>query len=178
MHYLEQAREHLSLDNVKEQVGKVLGAASGAGGSQTVTIARPRAQVEQFWRDPEKLSAVFGEVADVRTSGSGAYQWTLHRDGDESVTWNTVLVTEGDALRFAPAPGDDSAIGEGLQISIEFSDAPVDLGTEVTLRAKTPLPDFLVGAAAFQALYRARALLQTGEMPSLAGTPSARATTA
>lgn len=48
------------------------------------------------------------------------------------------------------------------------------LGTEVTLTLQLPAPNVVLRGAAFKVLYRARALLQTGELPTLTPTPAAR----
>jgi hypothetical protein len=45
----------------------------------------------------------------------------------------------------------------------------------VTLRVEAPAPRLLSGAAAFKVLYRLRALMQTGEVPTIKSNPSARA---
>jgi hypothetical protein len=74
-------------------------------------------------------------------------------------------------LRFVDAGQNGTFSNE---IILDFSEAPRGQGTEVTLRLKTPAPALLSGALAFKALYRARALLQTGEMPTLKINPSAR----
>ncbi|GAA5107969.1 hypothetical protein [Nocardia iowensis] len=169
MNYLDKAKEQLT-----DLVGKVIDSGSSGGGTQTVTISCPRDQVEQFWRDPEKLSAVLGDIAEVRSTGPTGYQWILHRGDAESITWDTTLVAEEGSLRFVRATGNGSST-EGAEIQLTFRDAPHDLGTEVTLRVQSPIPDLLTGAAAFKVLYRARALLQTGEVPTLAHNPSARA---
>ncbi|MCM6775582.1 hypothetical protein NDR87_15100 [Nocardia sp. CDC159] len=164
-HYVGMARSQVS-DLVEKLVGS---AASSAG--QTMTIARPRAEVEQFWREPENLSRVLGDLAEVRSGPSGSYVWTLRPADGEAVSWNTELVRDDNGLRFIGARAGDA---EPMEVRLEFADAPADLGTEVRLEAHTPLPDLLTGAAAFTALYRARALLQTGEIPTLAHNPSAR----
>ncbi|PXX59794.1 hypothetical protein DFR70_111178 [Nocardia tenerifensis] len=163
MSYLDKAKEQLT-----DLAQKVTG--NSDGNSQTVTIARPRAQVEQFWRDPDALSKVFGDLADVRSTSPTSFTWTPHNAADDSPSWQTRLVAEDGSLRFV----DVSSVGKGMELRLTFADAPRDLGTEVTMRVQTPIPDLLTGAATFQALYRARALLQTGEVPSLAHNPSAR----
>ncbi|GAB2682285.1 SRPBCC family protein [Nocardia goodfellowii] len=168
MSYIDKAKEQLT-----DLVGKVIDSGSG-GGAQTVTISRPRAEVEQFWRDPEKLSQVLGELAEVRSTEPMRYEWVLHRADEEPITWDTTLETEPDGLRFVRAAGNGDP-AEPAEIRVTFRDAPRELGTEVTLRVKSPVPDLLTGAATFKALYRARALLQTGEVPTLAHNPSARA---
>ncbi|MGK8488893.1 SRPBCC family protein [Nocardia asiatica] len=159
---------------MSDLVGRVLESASSYSSTQTVTIARPRAEVERFWRDPANLSEVMGDVADVRSSGPSSYEWTLHAGADGRTTWQTTLQEEEGRFRFVGSTDDSTSSAPGLELELRFRDAPRDLGTEVTMRARTPLPDVLTGAATFTALYRARARLQTGEVPTLAHNPSAR----
>lgn len=169
MHYVDTAKGQLT-----ELVEKFLESASRTGPSRTVTISRSRVEVERFWRDADNLSRVLGDLGDVRATGPAAYEWTLLRGDDEALTWQTTLVTEADGLRFVGAAPDGSARERGPEIGLFFADAPHGLGTEVTMRASAPVPGFLIGPAAFKALYRARALLQTGELPTLEHNPSAR----
>lgn len=152
-------------------VTKAVGAASSRGHPQIVTIGRPRAEVEQLWHDPRLLSRVFAEMASVHHAEGARYVWRLGPDDGETVTWTTTLTEEPGRLRFT---GTDDPAGTYLQV--DFRDAPRGLGTEVTLCVRASLPDILTDTAAFAALYRARALLQTGEIPTLAGNPSTRAT--
>ena len=69
------------LDNVVQKVGQVVGEAVGhvskSDATQSVTIARPRDEVTQFWRDPQSLSAVFDQAAEVRAGDvAGEYVWS------------------------------------------------------------------------------------------------------
>ncbi|MEV6661389.1 SRPBCC family protein [Nocardia fluminea] len=169
MSYIEKAKEQLT-----DLVGKAVFSSSSGGGAQTVTISRPQAEVEPFWRDPEKLSQVLGDLAEVRSTGPRSYEWVLHSADEESITWDTTLETEEDGLRFVGATDSGDPAG-AVEIRVTFRVGPRDLGTEVTLRVKSPVPDLLTGPATFKVLYRARALLQTGELPTLAHNPSARA---
>ncbi|WP_280294573.1 SRPBCC family protein [Nocardia abscessus] len=169
MHYIDDTKHLLS-----DLVGRVLESASSYSSSQTLTIARPRAEVERFWRDPANLSEVLGGVAEVRSSGPSSYEWTFPSGADGRTTWTTTLREEDGHFRFVGSTDDDTSSAPGLELELGFADAPRDLGTEVTMRARTPLPDLLTGAATFTALYRARARLQTGEIPTLANNPSAR----
>ncbi|NKY42034.1 hypothetical protein [Nocardia cerradoensis] len=159
------------MDRLGAVVTKVVGAASSRGHPQIVTIGRPRAEVERLWHDPRMLSRVFGEMASVHTADGARYVWRLGPDDGETVTWTTALTEEPGTLRFT-GTGDDPT---GTYLQLDFRDAPQGLGTEVTLSVGAPLPDILTDTAAFAALYRARALLQTGEIPTLAGNPSTRA---
>ncbi|MGW0358491.1 hypothetical protein ACWDXV_30225 [Nocardia nova] len=160
-------------DAVKDRLGtvvtKVVGAASGYGHPQSVTIARPREDVQRLWRDPHRLSRVFGDVASVSSEDGHRFEWRLGSHGNETDTWTTTLTEGPGTLRFT---GTEAA---GAALQLNFRDAPRGLGTEVTLSVLAPIADVLTDTAAFAVLYRARALLQTGEIPTLAGNPSARA---
>jgi len=165
------------LDNVKKKVGGVVGEGVGhltsSEKTQSVTISRARDEVEQFWRDPDSLSAVFDSSADVRSGDApGESVWTPAGVSDGGESWRAVLHEDGDAFRFTAAQSEDAGANPGFEL--KFREAPRGLGTEVSLRADTPLPDFLSSLAAFAVLYRARALLQTGEVPTLRDNPSAR----
>jgi len=161
-----------AIDEVKSQVSDLVGKVLGAGGerssTQSVTVIAPREKVEEFWRDPVRLSRVLGDVGEVRATDD-RYDWILGHDDGPETTWRTTLSTESDGLRFA-----GEFEGSDAELRVEFAQAPKDLGTEVTLRVRSPLPGLLTGAIAFKLLYRMRALLQTGELPTLEHNPSAR----
>jgi uncharacterized membrane protein len=131
--------------------------------AQTVTIACPVERIEQFWRDPDQLSVVLGDIAEIDTDGRDRYRWRLSAEPD--VAWQSTLVADTDGARF---------VGDGNEIVVRYRAAPHELGTEVTLCLKTPAPALLSGAAAFKILYRLRALMQTGEVPTIQSNPSAR----
>ncbi|WP_280459354.1 hypothetical protein [Nocardia carnea] len=163
MHYLDKAKQELVA-----LVGRAVGPVSGSS-SQTLTVRCPRAVAERFWRDPACLSRVFRGMADVRSTGPDRYEWAVQRTGAESITWESTLVTTGNGVRFVDANDTDL-----VQIELGFADAPHEAGTEVRISGHAPLPEQLTGAALFTVLYRGRALLQTGEVPTLEHNPSAR----
>ncbi|MBF6435402.1 hypothetical protein [Nocardia cyriacigeorgica] len=163
MDYIDKAKHQ-----VVDLVGKVVGASGGGVSTQTMTMARPRDEVRRFWRDPDNLSAVLQGIAQVREAGPDRLEWTFEQLGDDALRWETDVVDDADELRFTGEHDE--------KIRLRFADAPRDLGTEVTVRTTSPAPGLLTGAAAFTALYRARALLQTGEMPTLEHNPSGRRT--
>ncbi|WP_040801020.1 SRPBCC family protein [Nocardia higoensis] len=160
-----------TIDEVKHQVNDLVGKVVGAGGERTsvqsVTIAAPREQVEECWRDPVRLSRLLGDTGEVR-SNADRVDWTFGHD-DAQTTWRTTRTTEPDGLRYS---GD--LAGSDAELRVEFTQAPKDLGTEVTVRVRSALPGLMTGAMAFKLLYRMRALLQTGELPTLEHNPSAR----
>lgn len=153
--------------------GIVLSRFSRTGKPVTVTISRPRAEVEQLWRDGAKLSQILGEVGDVTQPGPNRYRWTVHGPGDRDVVWESQLIESNDRLRFANI-GEDGPEKTTPEVSVAFHDAPGDLGTEMTLSLQLPAPAVVLHGAAFKVAYRVRALLQTGEIPTLTPTPAAR----
>lgn len=150
-------------------VGSVVGSASSGANSQTMTIGLPRPEVERFWREPENLSAVLDGIADIRAVAPDRFEWALAPGSDDTIIWESAVVAEENSLRFV-----DATEADAVQVQLNFADAPREQGTEVTIRAKTPIPDLLAGAGMFAVLYRARALMQTGEIPTLESNPSAR----
>lgn len=158
MSYLESAKNQLL-----GAVSKVIDLPSRQGGAQTVTIACPVERVEQFWRDPDQLSVVLGDIAEIEADGRDRYRWTMSTE--PPVEWKSTQVAEPGGVRF---------VGRGNEIAVRYRPAPHELGTEVTLRIKAPVPALLSGAAAFKILYRLRALMQTGEVPTIRSNPSAR----
>lgn len=169
------------VDKVKQGVGGLLGRRADPV-QQTVTIARRAADVAAALRDPAVLSAALGETGRVAREADGGYRWALgRRAGDDGATgagaqepgadavWDAVLVESPGALRWSAA-GDEG----GPEVSFALREAPAGLGTETTVRLALPVPGLAAGAAAYTLLYRLRALLQTGEVPTITPQPAAR----
>lgn len=155
---------------VEKVTDKVTDAVSSDSKIQAVTIARPRNEVMHHFQDAGFLSQVFGDVADVQEAGPERLRWTFRFDGNEGTAWDCVVAAEDDMqLRFVDVNPDKSP-----GIVLNFRDAPQDRGTEVVARTTSPAPGALTGPLTFKALYRARALLMTGEVPTIQYNPSAR----
>jgi uncharacterized membrane protein len=155
---------------VAEKVGS---RTSVRGKPVTLTIARPRSEIEQLWRDAAVLSRVLGTVADVAVTAPNRYRWTVHVPGGDDVVWDSKLMETSEGLRFVGTASGSSG-GAATEVSVLFRDAPAGLGTEVTLTLRLPVPQVVLRGAAFKVLYWMRALLQTGELPTLTPTPAAR----
>lgn len=164
MSILESARNRAT-DLAAGVIDKVVEKTPDAANGQSVTINADVVEVEELWRDARRMSVVLGELGDVEHTQPDRYRWRL-RAGSVSMTWESEIHTDTGGLRFT---GDD-----GNEILVGFRPAPNHLGTEVTLKTKTPAPDLLSGALAYKVLYRCRALLQTGEVPTIRNNPSAR----
>jgi uncharacterized membrane protein len=163
------------VDTAKEQLRQVAGAVANRTGhrepSQSVTIRSDPDTVQQLFRDPGRLSQVLGEIAEVQQTGDDNFRWVFRAGPLDGASWDSRLVTDSHQLRFVDAGQNGTTTTEFV---LHFKEAPLGQGTEVSLRVKSPAPALLTGALAFKALYRARALLQTGEIPTLRKNPSAR----
>lgn len=153
---------------VEKVTDKVVDSASSEARVQAITIGRARNEVVHKFADAGFLSQVFGDIAEVSSEGPDRMRWTFA--GSDGPSWDCVVaVDDASQLRFVDVNPDKSA-----GITMEFREAPQDRGTEVIARTTGPGPGALTGALTFKALYRARALLMTGELPTIKHNPSAR----
>ncbi|NAZ87059.1 hypothetical protein [Kineococcus indalonis] len=201
MDVTQKARE-----KAREAVASAVGAAArvlpghlgqqGGGGParQTLTIARPAAEVLAAWGDAAVVSRLLGEVASVRQGPGGRWTFTLASGGELAA--EPAEVDGGMELRRADADGprepqedvrdseDDTEGGrtgeqpgqredEEVLLRVTTRPAPGDLGTEVTCEVARELSAG-VGGVPFTLLYRLRALLLTGEVPTIEPQPAAR----
>lgn len=166
LHSAKERVRHL-VGDITEKVGERVTSESRV---QAVTIGRPRSEVVTMLRDADTLSTVFGDVAEVCQTGTDRMSWTFGSDDASGPEWDCVVAAEDDVrLRYVDV-NPESDIG----VVLEFRDAPQDQGTEVIARVSSPAPGALTGPLVFKALYRARALLMTGEVPTIKFNPSAR----
>lgn len=167
------------LTRVATTAGGLLGRRP-APAQQTLTVARTPEQVAAALRDPQVLSRALGDAGHVEpdAGSTDGYRWLLTAGGGQA-TWRSRLVEEPSS-----APGEPTTLRwtatarpRGREVTATLREAPNGLGTEVTLRLALPLPPgghLAAGALAFTALYRLRALLQTGEVPTITPQPAAR----
>lgn len=139
----------------------------GTTEQQTLTIARSVEEVLRACRDADVLDRVLEPAGSVHRDPSGTYVWTL-----ADTTVETQVHVEPNRVVFST--GSPTAPGDPV-LAVEAWPAPQDLGAEVVLRLTVPAGAGAIGGgAAFTVLYRLRALLQTGEAPTLGDVPSGR----
>lgn len=153
---------------------------------RSVTVGKPADELETFWRDPEQLSRIVGEYADVSsTMGSGGHhRWQVSLPAGRQLEWQTRLVDEqsGERLRWETLGGAPVS----YEATVRFQPAPNDHGTEVTLEIRYDPPGGALSDGAMQrlgivpeslagtVLDRFKSLAETGEIPSLETNPSDR----
>lgn len=163
MNVIDTAKER-----AREVAAKVLHANETEPRSQSITIGAPRQGVVEFFQDAERLSVTFGDIAEVEHLGPHRLRWTF--TGDEQSVWECVVTADENRVEFTDVQPDSAA-----HVLLELRDASRERGTEIVARVSAPAPGLLTGPLTFKALYRARALLQTGEVPTLHHNSSARA---
>ena len=152
--------------------------------SRVITIGKSRDELYRMWCDPRILSRLFGDSLQVFSVGEGQIRSRITLIGGREITWTTKLVEQNpsSSLVWRTEPG---AIAPH-EMLLSFRDAqPASWGTEVTLGISL-LPDNPVGRAIgrltesideailMKVLRRFKALVETGEMPTLDHNPSGR----
>jgi uncharacterized membrane protein len=156
--------------------------------SRSITIQRDQDEIRRALQDPGFVSQVMAPFASVQpVGGDGRSHWTFNApigvlrrrlafdsqmagdDGDNAVRWQS-----------------SNEAGFRSATAAELRAAPADWGTELTLRMRIEPPGGSIGAALLRliervpdlltdkGLRRFKALIETGEIPTLAHNPSAR----
>ncbi|WP_335998549.1 SRPBCC family protein [Halorientalis halophila] len=158
--------------------------AGSAAVSRTISVGKSADELYEAWRDPETFARVMSHVADVTPSANDRHHWTVHTPYGRAVSWETRIVEDdpGQIVRWA-TPGDAVVSHEG---AVRFREAAGGRGTEMTLTVSFDPPGGALGDAVLkrlgmapemlvgQALARFKSLVESGEIPTLEGNPSAR----
>ena len=150
---------------------------------RSITIQQPREEVYRRWRDPESQPLVWSHVAEITDATEEGAHWRIRAPLGRTLEWDMRIVADrgGELIGWRSTSG--HVPNEG---TIEFRDAPAELGTEVTLRVRFDPPAGRLGAAAARlfddppklvlakALRRFKSLLESGEIPSTERNPTAR----
>jgi uncharacterized membrane protein len=147
-------------------------------------VNRSPEEVYRFWRDFTNLPRVMRHLESVQLRGERRSHWVARIPGGVRVEWDAELVDDqpGELIAWRSLPGGDLET-EGV---VRFVPAPGGRGTEVHLDMKYRVPGgllastigrFFGGAASIllhEDLRPLKQLLETGEVPTTEGSPSAR----
>ncbi len=158
--------------------------ANAPEGESSITIGKSANELYRFWREPQNLSQILGDVAQVTQVSDDRQHWVVHGPFNQRMEWDTQIVEDrpDETVRWksldgAPLPN------EGL---LRFRPAPGNWGTEVTLRFRFDSPGGMLGNTvakrlgivprmlADKVLRRFKSLVETGEIPTLKHNPAAR----
>ena len=157
-----------------------------------ITIGKPAEELYQRLRDPQTLAQLLADIATVCPSssgdGGGRMHWRVKGPLGRAYEWDTEIVDDhpGEAIGWkslsgAPVP---------CEVSARLRPATGGRGTVVALRIRLDPPAGPLGDAVFnvlgstplslaadKALHRFKSLVETGEIPTTARQPAARADT-
>ena len=158
-------------------------AQAGVRVEKTITINRSPEEVYAFWRDFENLAQFMEHLESVKTEGNRSH-WVAKAPLGMTVEWDAEVYNEtpGEMIAWRSLEGSEVDTAG----SVHFKPAPGGRGTEVTVNLKYNPPGGKVGAA-FAKLFgeepsqqisedlrRFKRIMETGEIPTVAGQSSAR----
>jgi uncharacterized membrane protein len=152
---------------------------------KSITIARPRQEVYDFWRRLSNLSRFMKNVESVTEIDDQHSHWIVKAPAGRKVEWHAIIHNEmpGEMIAWRSMPGAD-VDNAG---SVWFREAPAGRGTEVKVELQYNPPAGALGAvfASFwgkepsqqiqEDLHRLKAILETGEVPTTEGQPTGKA---
>ncbi|AOL22778.1 Polyketide cyclase / dehydrase and lipid transport [Erythrobacter litoralis] len=176
------ARRHKGGDDDAPGVTRKRTDSDNAVGGRTVTIRRPAAELYRFWRDFQNLPQFMENVEEVRPHGDHE-AWVVKAPGGRTVELHTRVTEEIENRRIAWESVQHSDIW--TKGHVEFSDAPGDRGTRVSLRIEYAPPGGAIGKGlaklflrepevqARHDLKRFKMLMEAGEVATSAHTKQA-----
>ncbi|WP_437813466.1 SRPBCC family protein [Sorangium sp. So ce1078] len=171
---------------VGQRAGRLLGALAPAATrvARTVTVARPAADLYQFWRNFDNLPRFMEHLTDVEVIDGSRSRWTARAPGGGSVSWRAEIIEDRENELIAwrsREPADIENAG-----SVRFVPAPGGRGTEVHVTIDYKAPAGALGRAIAKVfgeepdqqlrddLRHFKQLMEAGEIPTIEGQPSGR----
>ncbi len=150
----------------------------------TITVGRDAAQLYDLWLQPGTMNQILGHVAHIENQDDGAMHWRADLPLGRHLEWTTQISDKKPGERIAWESAPDAALQSHGEV--RFRPAPGERGTEVHLHAHFAPPggalgeavakflDLVPSTAAAKALRNFKALVETGEIPTLKDNVSAR----
>ena len=152
--------------------------------SSFITIGADAGRLYDVWLEPQTMNQILGHVAHIETQNDGAMHWRADLPLHRTLEWTAQTTDKkaGEFVAWASAP--DAPLQSSGRV--EFKNAPGNRGTEVHLHAHFEPPlgalgeaaakflEIVPSTAASKALRNFKALVETGEIPTLNGNVSAR----
>jgi len=111
---------------------------------RSVSIARPRHDLYEFWRDFANLPQFMEHLESVRVDSPTRSHWKAKAPADSSVEWDAEIVNDvPDQIIAWKSVGDPDVANAG---AVNFSDAPGDRGTIVKVTLDYEPPGGRIGA--------------------------------
>jgi uncharacterized membrane protein len=149
---------------------------------RAITVGKPRAEVYRFWRDLRNLARFMKHVESVEVIDDRRSHWVVRAPAGRTVEWDAEInhEIENELLAFRSLEGAKVDVAG----SVRFADAPLGLGTEVSVELQYNPPAGILGAFAAKMwgeeptqqiredLYRFKRIMEVGELPLTEGQPA------
>jgi uncharacterized membrane protein len=160
-----------------------LGGRRGVHVEESVTINRPVAQVYRFWRNFENLPRFMRHLESVAVREEGVSHWVAKGPAGTRVEWDARIINDvenkvigwqsldGSMIATAGSVNfDETGRGTVVRVNLQYNPPAGKLGSTVAwLFGEEPTLQI------HEDLRRFKALLETGEIPTIDGQPSGRA---
>lgn len=146
-----------------------------------VTINKPAEELYGYWRKLDRLPAFMKNIASVRVIDGRRSHWSSKGAAEEKVEWEVEITDDSVNRRIAWRSIEGSEVKQAG--AVDFRRGPDERGTEVHVTMEYDPPGGSLGAAAAklvgkdpatefrQNLLRFKALMETGEIPTIEGQP-------
>lgn len=146
------------------------------------TIRKPASELYQFWRSLENLPIVIKHPVSITRVSDTESHWRATAPGGQFVVWDAVIINDTPDELIAWRSKDGADIENAG--TVRFEPAPGDEGTEVTVQLEYNLPGGKIAALfakvtgeepeqqVAEALRRFKALMESGEIPTIEGQPA------
>src|SRR5665213_530726 len=143
------------------------------------TINQPAGALFQFWRQFENLPRIMHNLVSVTQTSALESHWVARRSRQKTIEWDAVIINERPGALIAWQTREGSEVAHAG--SVRFERAPGNQGTEVTIAFEysPSMPELaklapkLFGKKHGQQieadLLRFKALMETGEIPTIEG---------
>ena len=151
---------------------------------ETLTVNCTPEEAYQFWRNLENLPRFMTHLQSVEVQANGRSHWVVKTPPGLTLTWDAEMVADSpNELIHWQTVSDTAVQHTGI---VTFKQAPPGRGTELTTHLRYEPPGGLVGEAFAhltntltaqlirEELRRFKAVLETGEVPTIEGQPSGR----
>ena len=170
------------IDTSRNDTRSALAGARGTPVDTAITIAKPHDELYRFWRDLENLPKFMPHLVSVRELGENRSHWIakapggtvewdaeiINDDANELIGWRTLEgsdVVSAGSVRFKPNGRDETVV----RVHLQYEPPAGKVGTTIA---------WLLGHEPSQTigedLRRFKALMETGEVPTIEGQPRGR----
>jgi uncharacterized membrane protein len=149
---------------------------------KSLTINRPASELYAFWRHLENLPRFMVHLKSVTERGNGTSHWIIETSKGKELEWDARIIEDrpNEMISWQSLEGADVENAG----SVWFTPAPSGRGTVVRVSMKYSPPGGKVGAILAKLtgqgaekelaedLFRFKALMETGEVPTTQGQPN------